>query len=60
MTPPILEARSITKVFPARRGRPEPGALAVDAVSFSLASGGSTAIVGESGSGKTTLARILC
>lgn len=60
MTPPILEARSITKVFPARRGRPEPAAVAVDAVSFSLAAGGSTAIVGESGSGKTTLARILC
>lgn len=60
MTPPTLEARRITKVFAARRGSSEPGAVAVDDVSFTLASGGSTAIVGESGSGKTTLARILC
>jgi ABC-type glutathione transport system ATPase component len=60
MNQPILEARSITKVFAGRRGNSEPGATAVDDVSFALAPGGSTAIVGESGSGKTTLARILC
>jgi oligopeptide transport system ATP-binding protein len=60
MTPPILEARSITKVFAARRGDSEPGAIVVDNVSFTLVAGGSTAIVGESGSGKTTLARVLC
>lgn len=60
MSPPILETRSVRKVFPPRRGSAEPDVVAVDDVSFALAAGASTAIVGESGSGKSTLARIIC
>jgi peptide/nickel transport system ATP-binding protein len=54
---PLLQARDITKHYPAGRG----GAVvhAVDGVSLALPSGGITAIVGESGSGKSTLARVL-
>lgn len=35
------------------------GTVAADAVSFTLAAGGSLGLVGESGSGKTTIARML-
>jgi peptide/nickel transport system ATP-binding protein len=53
--PALLEAREITKHFPAgRRGAVQ----AVDGVSLALPAGRITAIVGESGSGKSTLARL--
>src|ERR1700733_7391720 len=54
---PVLEARNLTKHFPAhaRRG----GEPAVEAVSLALPQAGITAVVGESGSGKSTLARLL-
>jgi len=53
--PALLEAREITKHFPAgRRGAVQ----AVDGVSLALPAGAITAIVGESGSGKSTLARL--
>ena len=53
--PALLEAREITKHFPAgRRG----AVHAVDGVSLALPAGRITAIVGESGSGKSTLARL--
>ncbi len=51
----LLEARAVTKHFPAGRG----GAVhAVESVSLALRSGRITAIVGESGCGKSTLARL--
>ncbi len=67
--PPLMEARGLTKHFPAhgtpraaRRGRGTRGSAvvhAVENVSLSLPEATITAVVGESGSGKSTLARLL-
>jgi len=54
--PALLEAREVTKYFPA--GRRGAVVHAVDGVSLALPAGRITAIVGESGSGKSTLARL--
>jgi peptide/nickel transport system ATP-binding protein len=62
MTTPVLEARDLTKHYPAHQGIKAPrGSVvhAVDSVSLALDAGSITAIVGESGSGKSTLARTL-
>jgi peptide/nickel transport system ATP-binding protein len=58
---PVLEARELTKHFPAHQGiRGRHSVVhAVDGVSLALNAGSITAIVGESGSGKSTLARTL-
>lgn len=64
---PVLEARQLTKHFPAagggggRRRLPATRRVihAVDDVSLTLWAGRTTALVGESGSGKSTLARLL-
>jgi peptide/nickel transport system ATP-binding protein len=60
---PVLEARHITKHFPARgrgaRGSGHRVVHAADDVSIALYPGRITALVGESGSGKSTLARLL-
>jgi peptide/nickel transport system ATP-binding protein len=58
---PLLEARNLTKHFPAGGSRfaARPVVHAVDDVSLTLPAGGITAIVGESGSGKSTLAKLL-
>ena len=54
---PLLEARSLSKFFPARDGK---GLVrAVNDVSLTLAEGETLGIVGESGCGKSTLARML-
>src|ERR687896_116254 len=60
-SPPLLEARNVTKTFGGglmQRGAPLTAladfSFRVDAENPSI-----TAIVGESGSGKTTLARLL-
>ena len=54
---PLLEARGLSKFFPARDGK---GLVrAVNDVSLSLAEGETLGIVGESGCGKSTLARML-
>ncbi len=53
----LLEARGLSKVFPARDGK---GVVrAVNDVSLTLAEGETLGIVGESGCGKSTLARLL-
>lgn len=55
MSEPILEVRSLTKIF--KKGNKQIKAL--EDVSFSFTEGERIAIIGESGSGKTTLAKIL-
>ena len=62
--PALLEARDLRKSYRRGAGAFSGGAgserfMAVDRVSFYVASGNTFAIVGESGCGKTTLARIL-
>jgi peptide/nickel transport system ATP-binding protein len=54
--PPALEARGLTKHFPARG---HAVVHAVEDVTLALPAAGITAVVGESGSGKSTLARLL-
>ncbi len=56
-SPPVLEVRNLSVVFPARRGR-RP-ARAVDGVNLSVGRGEIVALIGESGCGKSTLARAL-
>lgn len=56
MTDILLEARSLTKTFPAGRGKK---LHAVSEVSLSLHAGESLGLVGESGCGKSTLGRLL-
>jgi len=57
MTTPLLEARGLSKFFPARDGK---GLVrAVNGVNLTLAEGETLGIVGESGCGKSTLARML-
>lgn len=51
MSPPILEARRITKRF--------PGVIALNEVSFSLAKGDVHSLCGENGAGKSTLIKVL-
>jgi ribose transport system ATP-binding protein len=48
---PVLEARSIRKVF--------PGVVALDDVSMDVAAGEVVALVGENGAGKSTLMKLL-
>jgi oligopeptide/dipeptide ABC transporter ATP-binding protein len=53
----LLEARNLTKTFPARDGK---GTVhAVNGVSLTVEAGKTLGIVGESGCGKSTLARLL-
>jgi oligopeptide/dipeptide ABC transporter ATP-binding protein len=54
---PVLEARALRVVHPARHGRGP--ARAVDEVNLSVAPGEILALIGESGCGKSTLARAL-
>jgi peptide/nickel transport system ATP-binding protein len=54
---PVMEARDLHVVFPARRGRGP--ARAVDGVNLAIGRGEIVALIGESGCGKSTLARAL-
>jgi dipeptide transport system ATP-binding protein len=60
VSPPVIEARNLKRVYEVRRGLfKEPGRLqAVGGVSFTLQPGKTLAVVGESGCGKSTLARM--
>lgn len=64
MAETILEARSVSKTYPKRRGfmgsaRHHGVIRAVDQVDCTLAADERLGLVGESGSGKTTLAKLL-
>jgi peptide/nickel transport system ATP-binding protein len=60
MTVPILEVRSLRKVYPTQGMGLRHGELvALDDVSFAVEARTCLAIVGESGSGKSTCARII-
>jgi len=59
---PLLEARSVVKHFPVRRGLfggPQKAVRAVDDVSFVIEPGTTVGLVGESGCGKTTTAKMV-
>jgi ABC-type glutathione transport system ATPase component len=58
---PILEARAVSRHYPARRsiGRAGGPVVAVEGATLALASGEAVGLVGESGSGKSTLGRLL-
>lgn len=60
MSIPLLEVRSIAKVYDMHRGllSRSAGVRAVDDVSLALARGDTLGIVGESGSGKSTTGRV--
>ena len=62
MNEPLLEARSLTKHVPVRRGllsKPLGVVRAVDDVNFSVGVGKTLGLVGESGCGKTTTAKLV-
>ncbi len=57
----MIEGRSITRTFPARRGMlGRDGVRALRGVDFTIPDRGAVSFIGESGCGKTTLGRILC
>ncbi|MFD5276686.1 dipeptide ABC transporter ATP-binding protein [Pseudarthrobacter sp. NPDC058362] len=59
-TSEVLEIRDLTKVYKLRHGLGKSTDFkAVDAVSFAVKRGTTTAIVGESGSGKSTVAKMV-
>lgn len=61
-TPPLVELRQLTKVFPVKGGilqRQIGEVRAVDGVDLEVRRGEALGLVGESGCGKTTLGRML-
>ena len=61
-SPPVLEARAVSKHFATGRGLfagSAPVVRAVDQLSFTIEAGQTLGVVGESGCGKTTTARMV-
>jgi oligopeptide/dipeptide ABC transporter ATP-binding protein len=57
----VIEGRSVTRTFAARRGMLGRGGVqALRGVDFTIPDRGAVSFIGESGCGKTTLGRILC
>lgn len=53
---PLFEMEAVSRVYPARHGR--PATTAVDDVNVTVGAGETVAIVGPSGAGKSTLVRL--
>src|SRR3982750_3182673 len=56
---PLLEARSLSKLYPIKRAGSGAMLHAVDDVSLTIGAGESVGLVGESGCGKSTMVRLL-
>ncbi|XUM20624.1 ABC transporter ATP-binding protein [Bradyrhizobium oligotrophicum S58] len=56
---PLLEARSLSKLYPIKRAGRGVSLHAVDDVSLTITAGESVGLVGESGCGKSTMVRLL-
>ena len=59
MSPPLLQASGLAKLYPVGSGRRRGTLHAVDGVDLAIGEGESVGLVGESGCGKSTLARLL-
>jgi len=59
VSPPLLEASGLAKLYPVGSGRKRGTLHAVDGVDLVIGEGESMGLVGESGCGKSTLARLL-